>query len=110
MAASLYLEYYALAGVTLGTYPDGTDDLGGLFGSREPLAPRSVVRALIGERTDVAGLQSRLAKRAETIRAAVAARGRQLEASGGTPAFPHFRAIDETLARVDLATAAYSVR
>jgi hypothetical protein len=106
-AAASYLRYYALAGVTLGTYPGDTDGLGGLFGTADPLTPRSVLEDLVQGQRSPAEIRAELASRAATIRAAVAERGAALAARAGDPAFPHFRALDETLARLELAEAAY---
>jgi len=107
-ASALYLKYYALAGITLGTWPDRPEDLAGLFGPSQPLAPRGIVDALVHERIDSATLFKRLEGRAENIRRAVAERGRALDATGRTPPFPHLRTLEEALARVELAVAAYS--
>jgi hypothetical protein len=106
-AAAAYLRYYAFAGVTLGTYPGDSSGLGGLFGTADPLTPRSVLANLLHNRRAPAAVRAELASRAASIRAAVADRGAALAARPGDPAFPHFRALDETLARLELAEAAY---
>jgi hypothetical protein len=106
-AAASYLRYYAFAGVTLGTYPGDESGLGGLFGENDPLTPRSVLQDLVHDHRSPADVRAELKSRAETIRTAVADRGAALAAVPGDPAFPHFRTLDETLARLELAEAAY---
>jgi hypothetical protein len=110
LASALYLKYYALAGITLGTYPDSGAALGGLFSPTDPLAPRGLVQSLISDRLEPAELLGQLASREQRVRAAVAERGREVEQAGPAPDFPHLRALAETLARIDLATSAYAGR
>lgn len=107
-AAAQYLKYYALAGLTLGTYPDGADELGGLFGPSDALTPRAIVAALIDERLAPSDVLARLETRSAQVSAAVAARARELEGTGTPPRFVHLRGIEETLARIDLAASAYA--
>jgi hypothetical protein len=108
VASALYLKYYALAAVTLGTWPDQPEDLAGLFGPSQPLAPRGIVTALALDQVDPATLLQRLDARTGPIRRAVAERGQALETPGPTPPLPHLRTLEEALARVELAAAAYA--
>jgi len=110
LASALYLKYYALAGITLGTYPDSGAALGGLFSPTEPLAPRGLVQSLLNERVEPGELLGQLASREQQVRTAVTERGREVEQAGRAPDFPHLRALAETLARIDLATSAYAGR
>lgn len=107
-ASAAYLTYYALAGVTLGTYPDGAEALGGLFGPSQPLAPRDAIDALLKQRIPPAALLEQFRQRSAKVQAAAATRGQQLAASGNVWEFPHLRALTETLTRLDLAAAAYA--
>jgi hypothetical protein len=109
-ASALYLEYYALAGVTLGTYPEGADALGGLFGPAKALAPRDVLADLLAERASPAVVLERIRTRAQTVHESVRTRGELVEAMGRESQFAHLRALAETIARLELASAAYTGR
>lgn len=106
-ASARYLQYFALAGITLGTYPDVDESLAPLFSTTGELAPRAIVRALVVERTDLPALLGELGARREEVKKLVTARGGEVASAGALRRLPHLRGLEDTLNRVDLMLAAY---
>ncbi|MFM8353623.1 MAG: hypothetical protein ACKOBM_01790, partial [Gammaproteobacteria bacterium] len=107
-AAALYLEYYALSGVTLGTRD--TEVLGGMFGGTSPLGPTDVIRLITVAGRTPTDAQNVVQQRLTAIAADLARRGAAIEAAGQLPAYPQLQNLDATLSRITLATAVYAAR
>ncbi len=106
-ASAAYLRYFALAGLTLATYPDVTEPLAPLFTADGRLAPQGYVRALLDDRRDPAALAAELAGAREQVLAVVAGRGSEVARGDGVYRLPPLHALRETLTRIDLLLAAY---
>lgn len=102
-------EYFALAAVTLGVFADGGAAVAPLLDKDGPLSPAGVLRALVRERQDPAGLRQFLQAERTRLAGEVRRRGAEIVAAPapGWGVLP-LRAIGEGLGRVDLLLAAYS--
>ena len=103
-ASALYMQYYALTGITLGT----TGAPGALLDETGTLTPRSVLRALIDDKTIPRELSDALQSHRDALMERIALRGREMTAEGAMHRLPHLHALDDTLSRIDLALAAYA--
>ena len=106
-AAALYLQYFALAGTTLGTWPDPSAPLAPLFAEEGALTPRAVLQQLIDERINPATLQSGFAAVRLLVLDQVAARGNEVVSDSAWHRLPQLHALRETFSRIDLMLAAY---
>lgn len=106
-ASSYYLRYFALAGVTLGAWPDPAEPLAPLFGEEDPVAPRAVVNALLERKVPGPVLEEELAVHQARILEKVAARGAEVAEGDALYQLAHMAGLRETLMRVDLLLAAY---
>jgi hypothetical protein len=106
-ASANYLRYFALAGLTLGAWPDPSQPLAPLFTDDDPLSPRSIVAAMVDQHVPQLSLEAELERRRAQVLTAVAERGREVAAEGALYRLPHYGGLRETLSRVDLALAAY---
>jgi hypothetical protein len=106
-ASANYLRYFALAGLTLGAWPDPSQPLAPLFTDDDPLSPRAIVTAMVEQHLQPQVLEAELARRRAHVLIAVAERGREVASSDALYRLPHYSGLRETLGRVDLALAAY---
>jgi hypothetical protein len=106
-ASANYLRYFALAGVTLGAWPDPSQPLAPLFTDDDPMSPRAIVAAMVEQQVPRQALEAELARRRAHVLIAVAERGREVAADDAIYRLPHYGGLRETLGRVDLALAAY---
>jgi len=107
-AAALYLRYYALAAVTLGVHLDADTALGGFFAADSPSTPRALVTALLLDKAPASEIGARLDTAKSALLARIETRAREAEAASLHDRLPHFAGISATLARIDLALAAYA--
>jgi hypothetical protein len=108
-AGTAWREYFALAAVTLGTFADGGAAVAPLLDRAGPLSPDGVLRTLLREREDPAGLRRFLQAERRRLSAAASRRGAEIVAAPlpGWGVLP-LRALGEGLGRVDLLLAAYT--
>lgn len=106
-AAALYLQYFALAGTTLGTWPDPSEPLAPLYADDNALTPRAVLERLVEARSGAAALEAELATVRTQVLEQVVARGREVERDDVLYRLSHLHALRETLTRIDLMLAAY---
>lgn len=106
-ASALYLQYFALAGTTLGTWPDPSEPLAPLYADEDALTPRAVLERLVEARSGAAALEAELAAVRSQVLAQVVARGREVERDDALYRLRHLHALRETLTRIDLMLAAY---
>jgi hypothetical protein len=106
-ASANYLRYFALAGLTLGAWPDPSQPLAPLFTDDDPLSPRAIVAAMVDQRVPQQALEADLERWRAQVLTAVTKRGREVAADGALYRLPHYSGLRETLGRVDLALAAY---
>jgi hypothetical protein len=103
-ATAAWREYFAYAGVALGSYADGGAALAPLLDAAGPLAPEGVARARLVDRAPGASLRGQLAAERARLGAAADARGREVVADGGLPALD---GLDDAIGRIDVLLAAY---
>lgn len=106
-ASVLYLQYFALAGATLGTWPDPTAPLAPLFADENALTPRAVLQRLIDERIEPAALQVEIDAVHSKVLNKVTARGAEVARGDARYRLPQLGALRETLSRIDMLLAGY---
>ena len=106
-ASVLYLQYFALAGSTLGIWPDPSAPLAPLFADQDALTPRAVLQRLIDKRMDPAALEVEIdAVRAKVLKK-VNTRGAEVARDDARYRLPQLHALRETLSRIDMLLAGY---
>jgi hypothetical protein len=104
-ATTAWREYFAYAGVALGSYADGGAALAPLLDATGPLAPDGIVRARLDGRRPAAALRQNLAAERLRLGAAADARGRDIVTTGGLPALD---GLADAIGRIDVLLAAYA--
>ncbi len=107
-ASSAWLKYYALAGVTLGPWPEPAEFLADLFAADSSLAPREVVRTMLRRHVGSGTVMKPLRTQLDEVLGKVQARGKDLIDSGAVSALPHLAAIEDMLDRVELLEGFYA--
>jgi hypothetical protein len=106
-ASARYLSYFALAGITLGTWLDPGEPLAPLFAEDDPAAPRAVVAALLEGRRPPRAVAQELARHRAGVLEKVSARGREVAAPDALERLPHLAGLQEALSRIELMLKAY---
>jgi len=106
-ASASYLQYFALATVTLGIWPDPSEPLSPMFSDADMLAPRAVLEALVEQHQSPATVEAQLAAERDRVLALVQARGREIERGDALYRLPQHRGLREVLTRIDLMLTAY---
>ena len=106
-ASVLYLQYFALAGTTLGTWPDPSAPLAPLFADENALTPRAVLQKLIDERIEPAALEVEIDAVRSKVLKKVNVRGAEVALGDARYRLPQLGALRETLSRIDMLLAAY---
>lgn len=107
-ASGAWLRYYALAGVTLGPWPEPAEFLADLFAADSVLAPREVVRTMLRRHVGGTAVIKPLRQQIDEVLTQVETRGRELVDSGAIQTLPHLAALEDTLGRIGLLEGLYA--
>jgi hypothetical protein len=107
-ASGAWLRYYALAGVTLGPWPEPAEFLADLFAVESALAPREVVRTMLRRHVGREAVIKPLREQLDDVFSQVESRGRELVDTGAVQALPHLAALEDTLGRIGLLEGLYA--
>lgn len=108
-ATGLYLRHYALAAITLATWPDDDGEpLAPLFSREGAMAPHDVVAALVDRRQPADALRAALAERRAHVSERITRRATTVETHAAWQRMPQIGLLQETLARIDLLLAGYA--
>lgn len=106
-ASGLWLKYYAMAGTTLGPWPQPADLLSDLFSDQSRFAPREVVRTMLQEHAGADAIVAALRKQLTDVNRIVDAQGDALLVDQSWTRLPHLAALSDMQDRIRLLQSRY---